>query len=483
MKCKYCGKDLMEGAKFCVYCGKPIEVEEHVIVKSEPIAQKVEQSTNETISDPFAILEQKKNEAANQPTMPQMPEVPVAPKMESTPVQPELETKIPSVPAKDPFEVLDQNVVEKTVPEINSTEEVSPVEPDIQTQPLEQVKEEITNVTVKPNVEVSKETPSEPTSVQLEVVPQPEPTPIELPKEPEKQEINIEPKIVKKNNPILIIIIFILLAIIIGGGIFVYTKYIAPSNNKNASNPRTTNNEASGKEQDYDLVKAKELIDKYYVSYLSDNIFTDGITLATKNRIALKNISSEYKSENNCDVLYENNSNARKEGTGYGVTLNPTLEELKGKINAGGCDLGSADTYKYEDVNNVYKALFGKNENVSKSDFMYYIGPYDYIEDKAIFVLLNARGGGAIGPHFTTYGVQSAKIIGEKLIVDVGYIGVDVPSSIKLGNEEVTITEEDVQKDTFEKDFLDKYLDKLDTYEFTFKYEDDHYVFVNMKKA
>ena len=27
MKCKYCGKNLIEGAKYCVYCAKPVEEE------------------------------------------------------------------------------------------------------------------------------------------------------------------------------------------------------------------------------------------------------------------------------------------------------------------------------------------------------------------------------------------------------------------------------------------------------------------------
>ena len=46
-----------------------------------------------------------------------------------------------------------------------------------------------------------------------------------------------------------------------------------------------------------------------------------------------------------------------------------------------------------------------------------------------------------------------------------------------------TYKESETKKDTFEQEFKDKYLDKLDTYEITFKYEDDHYVFESIKKV
>ena len=52
-----------------------------------------------------------------------------------------------------------------------------------------------------------------------------------------------------------------------------------------------------------------------------------------------------------------------------------------------------------------------------------------------------------------------------------------------IGGEEVTYKESETKKDTFEQEFKDKYLDKLDTYEITFKYEDDHYVFESIKKV
>ena len=466
MKCKYCEKELMEGAKFCVYCGKPVEVEEPKIIKPEQKEEIVQPST--TIADPFAILEQKKNETLAQSTIPQMPEMPVVHNIESTPIQPELETQISNAPVKDPFEALDQKAEEKTVPETNPNGEVTPVESEIQTQPLEQVKEEITNVTVKPKVEVEKETSSEPLLVQPKVESQPEPTPIELPKEPEKQEINIETKIVKKNNPILIIIIFVLLAIIIGGGAFVYTKYIAPSNNKSTSNTATTNKEVTDKVKDYDKVKAKELIDTYYFtdSSPSKNLFTEEITTSQKKSITVKNITdSEFQT-----ITCEEIDNFSKDNDGVCRKTDDSSITTDGKV------------ISYDALNKKYKYLFGEKEEIEKQDFEVLLTTWKYDSAKDSFIVYNKVGGFVSGPYFSTYGIQSAKVNGENLTIDVGYIFLKPTDPVKIAGEEISFTEAEIQKEGFEKEFLDKYLDKLDTYEFTFKYEDDHYVFVDMKK-
>ena len=54
--------------------------------------------------------------------------------------------------------------------------------------------------------------------------------------------------------------------------------------------------------------------------------------------------------------------------------------------------------------------------------------------------------------------------------------------SATIGGEQVSYKASETNKDTFEKEFTDKYLDKLDSYTFTFKYEDDHYVLSEMTK-
>ena len=64
MKCKYCGEDLMEGAKFCVYCGKQIDIEEPKMVSeqmevSTQVPEEPPMPTPEMLNtDPFGAVEQ-----------------------------------------------------------------------------------------------------------------------------------------------------------------------------------------------------------------------------------------------------------------------------------------------------------------------------------------------------------------------------------------------------------------------------------------
>ena len=144
MKCKYCGKDLMEGAKFCVYCGKPIEEEN--LIQQQEVKQEDTIPTMQPIAPTETVIKEKTEEVRT--NIIQNVETPISQRIEEPALQPIEEEKI------------GQSIVD-----IVATEPV-----------------------------------------------QPEPTPIELPKqqiETSKQEISVETKVVKKNNPILIVIIFI----------------------------------------------------------------------------------------------------------------------------------------------------------------------------------------------------------------------------------------------------------------------------------
>ncbi len=45
MKCKYCGEELDEGAKFCTYCGKPVEEEKQENIPEETVEETVIEET------------------------------------------------------------------------------------------------------------------------------------------------------------------------------------------------------------------------------------------------------------------------------------------------------------------------------------------------------------------------------------------------------------------------------------------------------
>lgn len=279
MKCKHCGKYLLEGAKFCVYCGKPIEVEQPKPVEDVTVAP---QPVNNVFEEPKTIS------TSQQPVIDQQNQV-----VENIPQQPLPifdninEQKV----TQSPIQLPENNVVQNSMPiqqEIPKIEEptVNPIQSSsieakninaVKTneilQPIEEVKQEpsiIDMVTPEPVVKDTNDTlMQQDTLIEEQSVEQNVPTPIELPKE--EQNNNVQPevvtKVVKKNNPILIVIIFILLAIIIGGGIFVYTKYIMPSNNKNASNTKINKEVIEDVKEkndvDYSIEEINEKINRY----------------------------------------------------------------------------------------------------------------------------------------------------------------------------------------------------------------------------
>ena len=274
MKCKHCGKDLLEGAKFCVYCGKPIELEQPKPVEDVAVAP---QTVNNVVEEPKTIstsqqpvVDQQNQVAENIPQQP----LPIInntneQKVTQSPVQP-LENNVVqnSMPIQQEIPKIEEPKVQQTIeePTVNPIQSSNMEEKNVNAvktnevlQPIEEVKHEpsiIDMVTPEPVVKDTNDTlMQQDTLIEEQPVEQNVPTPIELPKE--EQNNNVQPevvtKVVKKNNPILIVIIFILLAIIIGGGIFVYTKYIAnDTSNSNSKKQSNIDNAAEVKDEKED---------------------------------------------------------------------------------------------------------------------------------------------------------------------------------------------------------------------------------------
>ena len=395
MKCKYCGKGLVEGAKFCVYCGKPVEGETEI---AKPIP--VEEPKEEIIPEPTEVN-----------------------------IAPENDIKIDEAPIESNIEV------------------------NVEPTPIELPKEE-----PEPIVE--------PAPVQPEVAPQPT---IE-----NKTEV-----VVKKNNPILLLIIILLLIGILGaGGFYVYKNYIE-KNNKETNN-NTTIEEETTAQQIPEITKddAKKLIDLYYFvgSRPEENLFTVSIDDRAKKTIALKNVESEMKTID-CGQI-----------NGFTKTENGCVKnsDNKDKLYTNG------KAIDYDALNNEYKYLFGKENELSKESFKHLnnVEIWEYLIDKNLYLKTYPITGLEGGPYYTTYIVKDFTQNDDSLIIDVGYVFMkakDVNNSVVLattiGNQEVTYTEEETKEGSFEADFLVKYMNLIDAYTFTFKYEDDHYVFVDMKKA
>ena len=457
MKCKYCEKDLMEGAKFCVYCGKPIEAEEPKIVNAEPQSTEPIQEVN-TISDQFGIQEQKVAEPE-----PSMEESTI--QNQSTSVQPsvtEIKSESDTIAPVTPIE---QKPLETNMETVETKQEE-------QIQPIVEVKSEET--LVKPLEERKEESLIDVVKEQelVQDTTQPEPTPIELPKEPEKQEPNIETKIVKKNNPILIVVIVVLLAIIVGGGIFIYTKYVSNSDNKVVNKP--VNEEI--KIPSITKEESKKLVDTYYFAgrSLSTNLFTAAVNDEAKKSIAIKNIYEGAKVIS-CEQI---SGFAKKDGT--------CINDERHIVTWG-------RTIDYDTLNNEYKYLFGKqSSDIPKENIksLNEITTWEYDSSNNNFLETYIITGFEHADSHIIYDVKDYSQDAEKLIVKVGYISIDpkeendkVTYLAKVGVEEITYSSEEVEKDNFDKEFISKYLDRLDTYELTFRYEDDHYVFESIKKV
>ena len=278
----------------------------------------------------------------------------------------------------------------------------------------------------------------------------------------------------RNNNSIIVIILIILLfVIIIGGGFFVYKKFIVKPNNKSTEVIEDSIKEET-KIPSITKEETKKLIDTYYFAgrSSSENIFTISMNDIAKKTVAIKNAYNDAKIVA-CDKISEF---TEKDGV--------CINEEKNVVTQG-------RILDYDTLNNKYKNLFGKQNDISKENIKslneittweYNTGTNDFLETLLIT-------GFEHPDSHVIYDVTDYSQEDDKLIVKVGYILVEskeenanVIYSAKIGDEEIKYSIEEVEKDTFDKEFKDKYLNRLDIYEFIFRYEDDHYIFESMKK-
>ena len=267
------------------------------------------------------------------------------------------------------------------------------------------------------------------------------------------------------------VIIILLCLLVLGlGGYLAYDKFF---------NKLDNNTEEEIVEKDFDKVEAKKIVDKYYYGYVSNNLFTNGMTDYAKFYITLKDLNAKKVS---CDEIYENNSRAKKDesygNSSYTVTLDSGLLAY--------CD-DTTETLSYEEVNKEYKYLFGKDQEVKKSSKKLFISTYDYDENGDKFVSLNCRCGMEFGPfQYSSYVISSAKEYGNTLTLDVGYFEIKTSDEEKYYSYEISGNREfsrgDFDSPTFDSDFFNQYSEKIPKYRLTFEKEDNHYVFKNLVK-
>lgn len=279
------------------------------------------------------------------------------------------------------------------------------------------------------------------------------------------------------NNKVKNAIIIILAVLVLGlSGYLVYEKMLSNDNNVEEENKQES------KEESYDLVKAMELIDDYYYFGLNGSSFSAGYTEDAKMYLANVNVAQKDISKIYCNDVYNNKSNVNNMHQ-YQVHLDDNL--------TGFCQVDfSTKIISYESFSNAYKELFGKDKQLPKKDFKFGATIYDYDGERNSFVELTCNCGG-IAPFATEiYGVKSAKIINDnKLIVDVGRIEVSWNDNfegtvvIDILGQNLNYNLSEVNSPVFKRQFLNQYLDKLDTYKFTFFEENGVYKLESMVKG
>lgn len=196
--------------------------------------------------------------------------------------------------------------------------------------------------------------------------------------------------------------------------------------------------------RDYDLVKAKELVDKFYTDnyIISSNVFKEGMT--EKYKISMAFNESNKVKEYECSEIYKD-----------------TTSDSEGIVVGDGtfCD-GKVKGLQYADLEKAYKDLFGKEAKLAKRG----IGIIDYINDENLFVFLSCRCGGVDLTKYI-YDVKDASIKGSDLTINVYYA--------ELEEEE----EIDVKK------YINENKDKMSIYQMDFVKEGKKFKLLEVKKV
>ena len=253
---------------------------------------------------------------------------------------------------------------------------------------------------------------------------------------------------------------------------------------KNCKSNGSVTEEVLNNAKDFDLSKAKDLLDEFGFNRdfkCKSNIYSNFYSDAYKAIVAINKVQDKAK-EMACTDFYSDSD----------IDKNYSSVETLYKGKYGHCSDNKTKAISYDDVNDVYKKMYGKDipkDGVSGVEmFGLYNEIYDYIESKDMFVSLRCVAcGGTCGPSITINEIKSAKEIGNKVYIDVYYYHDSardngngktyfvLENRFGYHNLDNITTEEDA-----EKEILNKYKDQLDIYEVEFEKVDDHYQFVRL---
>jgi len=293
-----------------------------------------------------------------------------------------------------------------------------------------------------------------------------------------------------------IVIVILLIAIILGLCAYIaYDKNLfgikgekKESNTVEKKDDKTT----KGASEDFDLEQAEQLLTKFgfneeigcFSSKIYDSYYSDDY----KQIVALNNAfeREDLKTQKKCSEVYSQdkyNNESKSYKSDYGVCT----------------DEHGTSIISYEDVNKIYKEMYGldmpkKGVNSTSVSGLYYKF-YDYIESLDSFAIIECGGcGGGCGTNgnefFDINKLKSAYTKGDSLIIEVyhdilefktavdrdgeyKYVSTTKNWNIKLSSKNVDDAKQEIEE---------KHLDKLDVYEVEFSKKDGNYIFKSLTK-
>lgn len=284
----------------------------------------------------------------------------------------------------------------------------------------------------------------------------------------------------QKTSPVVIIILVVLLIAAIGVGFLYGDKLYSLVHKTEENNSKTE--EKTEKEtttSEVTIEDAEKILVKFGLSNDSKlpahyGVYTSvGYTEEFKLANAIANVEESKISKDVCSRLYLG------EDTADYITDqgNPFY---KVKSNGGVCNpADEVDTVKYDDVNAVYKDLYGTDAPKKAFSLLGgYYKFYDYNTKQDIFVSLRCNGcGGSHGPYAQT--IREATLSDNILTIKVAadYIKLEGPSTFSVGGETFTY-----EGDSLEATVIENHVDKLQQFQITFTKDGDHYTFQNFEK-
>ena len=263
----------------------------------------------------------------------------------------------------------------------------------------------------------------------------------------------------KKN--IIIILLVIVIAILSGVIGFVL-------GNKNNDSSLKVEEKNESKQDIINKDEAMKLVSKYITGFPNTSVLDEGLTQDVMMESTLTGLLQQDISKYSCSKFYTNEN---------GYTIVDGVEDTYYCTDY-------ANAYDYDKLNKIYKEYYGYDKEMPKRSFttnnsMYV---YSYISEENVFVYLS----GAFGiQNLRCYGIKNVENDSNSLSILVSYD--NITSDIGEGyipsfDKSLSFTYEEVTKETFGQELVDKHGSKMSDVEFVFEKENNNYILKSVNK-